>query len=212
MVHSQSLLLFSFLFANLQRICFDRPGFCSDSDGGKEMKHYELVPCVSAEELEKRVAELASRINTDYEGKSLILVGILKGAFIFLADLARRISVPVEIDFVRLASYGQDSETSGEVRITHDLELSVQGKHVLVVEDIVDTGITLAWFIDHLNGHQPESVKICALIDKSERRKVEVRLDYVGIRMEEGFLVGYGLDFAERHRNLPSICEVRFSS
>jgi hypoxanthine phosphoribosyltransferase len=174
------------------------------------MEHYRLVLRISAEELEKQVNDLAARINRDYEGKSLIVVGILKGACIFLSDLVRRLSMPVEIDFVRLASYGKGSETSGEIRLTKDVELPVEGRHVLVVEDIVDTGTTLVWFMDYLRQRQPESVKICALVDKLERREVEVPLDYVGIRVDKGFLVGYGLDFAEKHRNLPEIHEVEF--
>ena len=174
------------------------------------MENYRLVPCISAEELEKQVNHLAACINRDYEGKSLVVIGILNGACIFLSDLVRRLSVPVEIDFVRLASYGKGSVTSGEVRITKDVELPVEGRHVLVVEDIVDTGATLLWFLDYLRRWQPESVRICALVDKSERREVEVPLDYVGIRVDKGFLVGYGLDFAEKHRNLPGIHEVEF--
>lgn len=174
------------------------------------MEDYRLVLRISAEELKKQVNDLAARINRDYEGKSLIVVGILKGACIFLSDLVRRLSMPVEIDFVRLASYGKSSETSGEIKLTKDVELPVEGRHVLVVEDIVDTGTTLVWFIDYLRQRQPESVKICALVDKLERREVEVPLDYVGIRVDKGFLVGYGLDFAEKHRNLPEIHEVEF--
>ena len=174
------------------------------------MSNYRLVPCISAEELEKQVNELAARINRDYEGKSLIVIGILKGACIFLSDLVRRLSMPVEIDFVRLASYGKGSATSGEVTITKDVEMPIEGRHLLVVEDIVDTGTTLVWLLDHLRERQPESVKICALVDKLERRQVEVPLDYVGIRVDKGFLVGYGLDFAEKHRNLPEIHEVEF--
>jgi hypoxanthine phosphoribosyltransferase len=174
------------------------------------MENYRLVPCISAEELESQVNSLAACINRDYEGKSLIVIGILNGACIFLSDLVRRLSVPVEIDFVRLASYGKGSVTSGEIRITKDVELPVEGRHVLVVEDIVDTGATLLWFLDYLRQRQPESVKICALVDKMERREVEVPLDYVGIRVDQGFLVGYGLDFAEKHRNLPGIHEVEF--
>jgi len=176
------------------------------------MDRYELVLCISPDELAIRVDELASEINRDYQGKSLVLVGILKGAFVFLADLSRRLSIPLEIDFVRLASYGNKAETSGEVRVLKDLELSIKGRHVLVVEDIVDTGITLSWFLKRLLTHHPESVKICALIDKSERRQVDVPLDYVGINLQHGFLVGYGLDFAEKHRNLSGIYEVRFIS
>lgn len=176
------------------------------------MKPYRLVPRFSVEELELHVNGLADRINRDYEGKSLLVVGILKGACIFLSDLVRRLTMPVEIDFVRLASYGTSSATSGTITITKDLELPVVGRHILVVEDIVDTGTTLVWFLEHLHRSQPESVKLCALLDKLERRQVEVPLDYVGIRVDKGFLVGYGLDFAEQHRNLPAIHEVEFLS
>lgn len=171
---------------------------------------YQLVPAISSRELETTVEHLAQRINSDYEGKSLILVGILKGAFIFLSDLARRIEVPVRIDFVRLASYGLETETSGKINITKDMELKVRGEHVLIVEDIVDTGTTLAWYLDHLREGGAASVRICALIDKKERRQIEVPLDYVGISVDEGFLVGYGLDYSENHRNLPAIYEVKF--
>jgi hypoxanthine phosphoribosyltransferase len=129
---------------------------------------------------------------------------------VFVADLARRLTVPVEVDFVRLASYGKGSETSGEVRITKDLELPVRGRHVLVVEDIVDTGLTLDWYLRHLKHLDAASVKLCAFLDKVERREVDVPLDYVGIQVPEGFLVGYGLDFAEKHRNLGGIYEVEF--
>ncbi|MGV8074767.1 MAG: hypoxanthine phosphoribosyltransferase [Syntrophobacteraceae bacterium] len=174
------------------------------------MQDYELAPRLTQEELESLVDALALRINQDYEGKSLILIGILKGAFIFLADLARRITLPVEVDFVRLTSYGKSDVTSGVVRITKDIEMPIEGQHVLIVEDIVDTGITLAWYLERLKARGPESVRVCALIDKYDKRQVEVPLDYVGIRTESGFLVGYGLDFAEKHRNLRGIYEVQF--
>jgi len=174
------------------------------------MANYELVPTISAEELGKCLDELASRINRDYEGKDLVLIGILNGVFVFLADLVRRLSLPVEVDFVRLASYGSNSETSGVVQITKDIELPIRGRHVLVVEDIVDSGVTLAFYLQRLRSQEAESVKVCALIDKNERRRVDVPLDYVGISVEKGFLVGYGLDFSEKHRNLPAIYEVRF--
>jgi hypoxanthine phosphoribosyltransferase len=174
------------------------------------MEQYRLVPRISAAEVEKEVSDLASRINRDYEGKSLVVIGVLKGACIFLSDLVRRLSVPVEIDFVRLSSYGKGAETSGKIKITKDVELPLEGRHVLIVEDIVDTGTTLVWFLGYLQQRQPESVKICALVDKLERREIEVPLDYVGIRVDKGFLVGYGLDFAEKHRNLPGIHEVEF--
>ncbi len=173
------------------------------------MKH-QLVERISSERIEECLNALAERINRDYAGKRLILIGILKGAFIFMADLARRLSVPVKLDFVRLASYGDKSETSGSVRITKDLELPVAGEHILVVEDIVDTGITLKWFLEYLEKLGPESVKVCALIDKQERRETEVFVDYTGISLDSGFLVGYGLDFSEEYRHLPGIYEVIF--
>ncbi len=175
------------------------------------MKNYQLAPRFSQEELQNRLDKMAAQINRDYEGKSLVLIGILKGAFVFLADLARRITSPVEVDFVRLASYGDSDVSSGEVRITKDIEMPIEGRHVLVVEDIVDTGTTLSWYLEQLRARRPESVRVCALVDKYEQRRVEVPLDYVGIRTESGFLVGYGLDFAERHRNLPGIYEVQFA-
>lgn len=174
------------------------------------MEDYQLRPLFPAEDLQKHVDAVATRINQDYADKNLVLIGILKGSFVFLADLMRLLRVPVEIDFVRLASYGTKSETSGQIEITKDIELPIQGRDVLVVEDIVDTGTTLAWYMERLRGYQPSSVKICALLDKYERRSVEVPLDYVCIRIEKGFVVGYGLDFSEKHRNLPGIYEVQF--
>jgi hypoxanthine phosphoribosyltransferase len=174
------------------------------------VEKYQLVERIASDDVLKMVSELADRINRDYEGRSLVVIGILKGSFVFMADLVRKLSPPLKLDFVRLASYGDKSESSGLVRITKDIELSVQGHHVLVVEDIVDTGITLKWFLEYLHDRQPESVRVCALIDKLERRQVEVPLDYVGISLEKGFLVGYGLDFSEKHRNLPGIFEVCF--
>lgn len=174
------------------------------------MEGYDLVPVIPREQLEKLVDDLADRINRDYGSSNLIIIGVLKGAFVFLADLVRRLHIPLRIDFVRLASYGDQSESSGKVRITKNIEFSVEGEHVLVVEDIVDTGITLAWFLEQMRALQPESLKVCALIDKTERRQLEIPLDYVGIRVEKGFLVGYGLDYSEKHRNLPGIYEVQF--
>ena len=156
----------------------------------------------------QRVRELAAQISRDYAGEDLLLVGILKGAFIFLADLARALEVPAEVDFVRLMSYGASTETSGEVHITKDVELPVKGRHVLVVEDIVDAGLTLDFLLGHLASHYPASLKICCLIDKRERRQVEVPLDYVGFTVEKGFLVGYGLDCGEKFRTLPEVYEI----
>ncbi|MDY0040661.1 MAG: hypoxanthine phosphoribosyltransferase [Desulforhabdus sp.] len=174
------------------------------------MEDYQLTPLIPAQDLQKHLSAIAERINHDYADKNLVLIGILKGSFVFLADLMRLLKVPVEIDFVRLASYGTRSETSGQIEITKDIELSIEGRHVLIVEDIVDTGTTLAWYMERLQTHQPASIRICALIDKYERRSVEVPLDYVCIRIEKGFVVGYGLDFSEKHRNLPGIYEIQF--
>ena len=160
---------------------------------------------ISREAIALRVAELGEQIGRDYGGRDLVMVGVLKGVFIFMADLVRALPFPVEVDFVRLCSYGSETSTSGEVHITKDVELSLKDRDVLIVEDIVDTGLTLAFLKQHLAGHQPRSVKICCLIDKKERREVEVPLDYVGFPLEKGFLVGYGLDCGEQCRTLPEI-------
>lgn len=174
------------------------------------MNDYRLVPFITTEAIQQRLDELAGQIDEDYDGRELVVIGILKGAFVFLSDLVRKLSTPVEVDFVRLASYGTGAETSGKVEITKDIELSIDGRDVLIVEDIVDTGITLAWYLENLKTHNPRSVRVCVLIDKYERRRVDLTLDYVGISMEKGFIVGYGLDFSEKHRNLPGIYKVQF--
>ncbi len=169
----------------------------------------ELKLILSPEEIQARVREIGAQISREYRHQPLVLIGILKGAFIFLADLVRAIDLPqIEIDFVRLASYGQKDTSSGEVQITKDIELSIKDKHVLVVEDIVDTGHTLAYLQDVLRLHEPRSVKICCLIDKAERRIQKINLDYCGFKIPRGFLVGYGLDFAEKYRHLPGIYEI----
>jgi hypoxanthine phosphoribosyltransferase len=163
---------------------------------------------ISREAIAARVQELAALISRDYAGKEPVLVGILKGAFIFLADLVRALDFPVQVDFVRLRSYGAGTRTSGEVHISKDLELPIAGRHVLVVEDIVDAGLTLDFLRGHLAGCNPASVKICCLIDKKERRQVEVPIDYVGFPLAKGFLVGYGLDSGEKFRTLPDVYEI----
>jgi len=160
---------------------------------------------ISREDIARRVQELAADISRDYQGRDLVLVGVLKGAFIFLADLVRELSFPVEIDFVRLSSYGGGTSPTGEVHISKDVELSLEGRDVLIVEDIMDLGYTLDFLKQHLAKHQARSVKICVLVDKQERRKVDVPLDYVGFVVEKGFLVGYGLDCGEKMRTLPEI-------
>ncbi len=191
----------AFRFDNLPAFSYLEP-----HKGGGMSSQKKLI--FSREAIAARVSELAAQINRDYAGQDLLLVGILKGAFIFLADLARALEVPAQVDFVRLMSYGTSTETSGEVHITKDVELPVRGRHVLIAEDIVDAGLTLDFLLGHLASHRPASLKICCLIDKRERRQVEVPLDYVGFTVQKGFLVGYGLDCAEKFRTLPEVYEV----
>ena len=160
---------------------------------------------ISREDIARRVKELADRIARDYAGRDLVMIGVLKGAFIFLADVVRALTFPVEIDFVRLRSYGGGTSPTGEVHITKDVELPLRDRDVLIVEDIVDIGFTLSFLRQHLATHRPRSLKICCLIDKRERREIDVPLDYVGFVVEKGFLVGYGLDCGEQSRTLPEI-------
>ena len=160
---------------------------------------------ISREDIARRVAELAAQISRDYTGRDLVMVGVLKGAFIFLADLVRALPFPVEVDFVRLKSYGAGTVSSGEIHITKDVEEPLQDRDVLIVEDIVDLGLTLDFLRQHLLTHHPRSLKICCLIDKKERRQVEVTLDYTGFTVEKGFLVGYGLDCGEKNRTWPEV-------
>lgn len=160
---------------------------------------------ISREQIEKRVKELATQISSDYEGKEPVLIGVLNGVIFFFADLAREITIPTKIDFVRAASYGSQMTSSGTVRLTKEVEIPVQGKPVIVIEDIVDTGATLAHIIKIMERNDVESLKICALIDKLERRERTVAIDYCGFQLKEGFIVGYGLDYNEKYRHLPDI-------
>jgi hypoxanthine phosphoribosyltransferase len=160
---------------------------------------------ISEEEVQKRVGSLARRISRDFAGRELVLVGVLKGAFVFMADLARKVKIPVKVDFVRLASYGAGTRTSGKVRITKDPEISLRGKDVLIVEDIIDSGITLKYLFRRLRSRRPRSLKTVTLLDKPGRRKVNFHADYVGFTIEDHFVVGYGLDCNEEYRNLPGI-------
>ncbi len=162
----------------------------------------------SKEEIRRRVEELGVTISSDYRGRELVVVGILKGAFIFMADLIRCLKVPCRIDFIRAASYGSGSISCGEVTITKDIETDIAGKDVLLVEDIIDTGITLNALVAKLKERDPNSLRVCALIDKKLRRKVEFEADYVGFTLDDGFLVGYGLDFNEMARFHPDIYSV----
>jgi hypoxanthine phosphoribosyltransferase len=170
----------------------------------------DLKPVLSKEDIETTVSDLARRISRDYKGRDTVLVGVLKGAFVFLADLIRHLTVPVQIDFVRLASYGCDTNSSGTVRLTKDVEIDIGGKHVIVVEDIIDTGLSLEYLIDHMTSLGAKSVRICALIDKRERRERDIAADYIGRVIDRGFLVGYGLDHAENYRHLPAIFDLQF--
>jgi hypoxanthine phosphoribosyltransferase len=159
----------------------------------------------SKETIRLKVQELASQISSDYEGKEPIFIGILNGAVFFLSDLVRELSIPVKMDFIRASSYGSEMVSSAEVQLTKDIEIPVQGKPVILVEDIVDTGLTLSYIMKNLEHRHPESIKICSLINKLERREVSIQVDYSGFQIEEGFIVGYGLDYDEDYRQLPDI-------
>jgi hypoxanthine phosphoribosyltransferase len=159
----------------------------------------------SQREIQKRVRELAQDISVAYQKQDLVLIGVLKGAFMFMSDLAKCLSIPVMMDFVRLASYGSQSQSKGEICLTKGLELPIKGKNVLVIEDIVDSGLTLQFLMEYLKKEEPKSIRTCALIDKSERRAVPVFLDYIGFSIPKGFVVGYGLDFDEHYRHLPAL-------
>lgn len=161
------------------------------------------------EEVQRKVRRLARKISADLAGKEVLLVGVLKGSFIFMADLSRRLRFPVKMDFVRLASYGPGTISSGMVKITKDLETSLKGKDVLIVEDIIDTGVTLHYLFRRLKARKPRSLRTVALLDKPSRRKVPFRPDYVGFTIEDLFVVGYGLDCNEEFRNLPGIYVVK---
>ena len=160
---------------------------------------------VTAEELQRRVVELGEEISRDYAGRSLLLVGVLKGAVFFLSDLMRFIEIPVEVDFMAVASYGSATDASGVVRILKDLDAAIEGRDVLIVEDIVDSGLTLQYLMRNLGSRGPRTLEVCALLTKPQRRKVELPTRYVGFEIPDRFVVGYGLDYGERHRNLPFV-------
>ena len=156
-------------------------------------------------EISRRVRDLADQISRDYAGGEILMIGVLKGAFIFMADLVRAMSIPCQMDFIRAASYGAGSESSGSIVITKDVELEIVGRDILIIEDIIDTGLTLRHIVDTLKLRNPKSVRVCAFLDKRERRKVQFEADYVGFTMDDGFIVGYGLDFNEQDRSLPDV-------
>jgi len=173
------------------------------------MEHLIKEILVEEEEIRKRVAELGAKITEDYKGKDLILVGILKGAVIFMSDLVRNIKMPIGMDFMAVSSYGRSATSTGEVRIIKDLDSSVENKDILIVEDIIDTGYTLAYLTDNIKKRGANSVKVCTLLDKPERRKVDVPVDYLGFEIPDEFVVGYGLDYAEIGRNLPYVAALK---
>ena len=160
---------------------------------------------ISGEEIAKRVKELGVQISKDYEGKDLMLIGVLKGSVPFMADLLKEITIPCTMDFMAVSSYGSATTSSGVVRILKDLDSSIENKRVLIVEDIIDTGYTLKYLIENLKSRNPKEVRICCLLDKPDRRKVELLIDYKGFEIPDEFVIGYGLDYAEKYRNIPFI-------
>jgi hypoxanthine phosphoribosyltransferase len=160
---------------------------------------------IDRESLAARVAELGAEVSADYEGRDLLLIGVLKGAVFFMADLMRHLTVPCEVDFMAISSYGDATDSSGIVRILKDLDINIEGRHVLVVEDIIDSGLTLSYLIRNLESREPASLEVCALLTKPSRREIDVPVRYVGFEIPNKFVVGYGLDFAERYRNLPYV-------
>jgi hypoxanthine phosphoribosyltransferase len=155
--------------------------------------------------LRARVAEVGTEISADYEGKDILLVGVLKGAVFFMADLMRHLSIPCEVDFMAISSYGASTDSSGVVRILKDLDINIEGRHVLVVEDIIDSGLTLSYLMRTLEARRPASLEICALLTKPDRREIKVPVRYTGFEIPNEFVIGYGLDYAERYRNLPYV-------
>jgi hypoxanthine phosphoribosyltransferase len=158
---------------------------------------------IDAETIQTRVRELGSQITTDYQGRDVVIVCVLKGSFVFTSDLVRSIDLPLSIDFLALRSYGEGTETSGVVQITSDLSKPIEGKDVIIVEDIVDTGLTMAYLMQSLEAKRPRSVRLASLLHKPARTRVPVQIDYLGFTIEDVFVIGYGLDYAERYRNLP---------
>jgi hypoxanthine phosphoribosyltransferase len=180
------------------------------------------IPCLlSADQLAHRTSELAQRISADHAGQSLVVVGVLKGAWVFMADLVRELAAhsedsvrgsegpvrgsDISCDFVMLSSYGQGTSSSGQIKLRLDVSLPLEGRHVLVVEDVLDTGLSMAWLLEHLKTKRPASLKLCVLLDKPSRRKAAVQVDYVGFEIPDRFVVGYGIDCAEQHRELPYV-------
>lgn len=155
--------------------------------------------------LQAKIKELGAQIAEDYKGKDLLLICVLKGAVVFVSDLMKRIDIPLEIDFMAVSSYGSDTKSSGVVRILKDLNKGIEGRNLLIVEDIIDSGLTLSYLIENLKARGPESVEICTILDKPDRRKANINIKYTGFQVPDEFVVGYGLDYAEKYRNLPYV-------
>jgi hypoxanthine phosphoribosyltransferase len=160
---------------------------------------------IDADALRARIEELGEEISREYEGRELLLIGVLKGAVFFMADLMRHLTVPCEVDFMAISSYGAQTDSSGVVRILKDLDINIEGRHVLVVEDIIDSGLTLSYLMRNLESREPASLEICALLTKPSRREIDVPVRWIGFEIPNKFVIGYGLDFAERYRNLPYV-------
>jgi hypoxanthine phosphoribosyltransferase len=169
----------------------------------------ELVPILNKNEIDQRVTAIAAEISADYAQSDLIVIGILKGSFIFLSDLIRKLTIPVKVDFVRVSSYGTESASTEKIRLIYELESEIKNKDVLIIEDIIDTGLTISFLVEYFYSFNPKSVQVCALIDKQERKKKRVEIRYVCHVIKKGFLVGYGLDFAENYRYLPDIYHLK---
>ena len=163
---------------------------------------------ITSAELHRRIGELGAEVSRDYEGKDMLLLGILKGAVVFLSDLMRQLDIPAEVDFIAASSYGYSTKSSGMVRIVKDLDRPIEGRHVLVVEDLVDSGLTLRYLLGSLSGRDPSSLEVCALLSKQETRVVEVPVRYVGFEIPNEFVIGYGVDYQERYRTLPYVASL----
>ncbi|MEI6131440.1 MAG: hypoxanthine phosphoribosyltransferase [Bacillota bacterium] len=164
---------------------------------------------VARDKIAEKTEELAKRISKDYKGKNLLLVGVLKGGFVFLADLMRKMDIPCEVDFIMVSSYGNSTKTSGVVKIIKDIDIDISGKDILIVEDLIDTGLTLKHLVEMLKTREPNSVEICAILVKPSRRLVNIDIKYAGIDIPDEFVVGYGLDFANKYRHLPDVCTLK---
>jgi hypoxanthine phosphoribosyltransferase len=170
-----------------------------------ELEHGVRDVLIDEDRLRSRVVELGEEISADYAGRDLLLIGVLKGAVFFMADLMRTLTIPCEIDFMAISSYGAQTDSSGVVRILKDLDINIEDRHVLVVEDIIDSGLTLSYLMRNLEAREPATLEVCALLTKPDRREIDVPVRYIGFEIPNRFVVGYGLDFAERYRNLPYV-------